>query len=200
MNNNNIESEEEEESPVVLYYKQKYGKINAIPDYSVCEHIEEPPNNFKLKNRMKRSLRTWYLTMNISFLFVPNEQHELRFDKPHCEKCALIRAESWLSEPFTKEHFDLVKDSYSFPIKYEEAIKAFKCRGDCLLKHVKFAEAESDNYGNYYMIMCKCGKLMNCKCKRDPDAEEKEFLLLLEQAQQELNIDDIDSLKFGVTI
>lgn len=83
-------------------------------------------------------------------------KHTINFDKFVTEKKAIKSAESYLSEPLTKDYYDKIRDDLFVNVKteYEEACKDYNyiCRGHCLSDAIYLEE--SKRVENTIFLLC----------------------------------------------
>lgn len=151
---------------------RNYAK-NVVPEGTTCTHLVEEDTIFKFKSALGRDYSKTFMVKNVSIPIGGGiDRHNIQFDRPYCEQCAIWIAEKWLSEPFDQDHFDKIEGSYHFDFTFGDAAKVFQCRGDCFLICRHLHTALVDEYFVFNLQVCICGMVTEAFGKCDCDGRD----------------------------
>lgn len=80
-------------------------------------------------------------------------QKIIKFSTPVTIKKAILVAEDYLSQPLTKEYYEIIKEDTFHQLEWEQAKEVFECRGDCLTDAV-FLESADIKYLDELVLSC----------------------------------------------
>jgi len=78
----------------------------------------------------------------------------IKFPTPVTYQEAILAAEEYLSQPLTKEYYEIIKEDTFHEHEWEEAKKWFKCRGDCLTDAKFLERADLTKYIDELVLWC----------------------------------------------